>query len=438
MCKHIFIGMIFIAALGSSPLRAQDSTQTKQPQKWSLKECLDYARQNNITLNTLRLTSASNEQSLIQSKAAKTPNLSGSVSKSLSHYQSGGGLSAGSSYGVSSSVTLYNGNYLNNDIKEKQLSLQIAKLNILSSENDITLQITQAYLNILLAKENIVYLQDVLTTIHAQVEQGQQRLKAGTIAQKDLLELQATEATDKYNLVSAQNTQRQYLINLKQILQLPFDSSFDVVYTSVSNESLVITPLGDAQRTALQNRPEVKSSALSVDIEQIGIEKAKAGLRPTVSLGGSVNTSYAKGSGSTYFPQLGDNFYQQLGVTLSIPFLDKKVTKTNVEKAKIATAQAKLSLQNTKTTLSQSVEQAYINVLNAESQFTAAKEQLKYTQESYRIAGEQLRIGTYNTVEFLQQKNLYVQALQTYVQSKYSTVLYNKIYNFYIGIPVTQ
>jgi Outer membrane protein len=437
MCKHIFIGtVILIAAIGPLRLQAQDSTQTKPVQQWSLKGCLDYARQNNITLNTLRLTSASSEQSLIQAKAAKTPSLSGTVSQSLANYKSG--LSAGSSYGVSSSVTLYNGNYLNNDIKEKQLSLQIANLNILSSENDITLQITQAYLNILLAKENIVYLQDVVNTIHAQVEQGQQRVKAGTIAEKDLLELQATEATDKYNLVSAQNTQRQYLINLKQILQLPFDSTFDIIYTTVSNDNLVITPLEEAQRLALQNRPEIKSSALNVDIGQIGIEKAKTGLKPTLSLGGSINTSYAKSPGSTYFTQLGDNFYQQLGVTLSIPIIDKKVTKTNVEKAKIATAQAKLSLQNTQTTLSQTVEQAYINVLNAQSQYTAANEQLRYAKESYRIAGEQLKIGTYNTVEFLQQKNQYVQSLQTYIQSKYSTILYNKIYNFYIGIPVTQ
>lgn len=437
MVKHVLIGLIFVTTLYSLPLSAQDSIQTKQSQKWSLKECLDYAKQNNITLNTLRLTSASNEQSLIQAKAAKTPNLSGSASQSLSNYQSGG-ISAASSYGVSSSVTLYNGNYLNNDIKEKQLSLQIANLNILSSENDITLQITQAYLNILLAKENIIYLQDVVSTIHAQVEQGQQRLKAGTIAQKDLLELQATEATDKYNLVATQNTQRQYLINLKQLLQLPFDSTFDIIYTPVSNDAPVLTPLAEAQQMALQNRPEVKSSRLNVDIEQIGIEKAKAGLKPTISLGGSVGSSYTKSPGYSYFPQLGDNFYQQLGVTLSIPIIDKKVTKTNVEMAKIATAQAKLSLQNTKTTLSQTVEQAYINVLNAESQYAAAKEQLNYTQESYRIAGEQLKIGTYNTVDFLQQKNQYVQALQTYIQSKYSTALYNKIYNFYIGTPVTQ
>jgi outer membrane protein len=436
MLRKLIFGMIFIIGCSDNFLLAQDSSNKAIPQQWSLQNCLDYAKQNNITLNSLKLTAKSSEQDLIQSKAAKTPNLTGSVSQSLTNYKSG--LNPSSGYGVNSSVTLYNGNYLNNDIKEKQLSLQVASLNVLSSENDITLQITQAYLNILLAKENIAYLQDLVTTVEAQVTQGKQRFNAGTIAQKDLLELQATLATDKYSLVTAENTKRQYILNLKQILQLPTDASFDITNADSFNEKIIITPLSEVEQTALQNRPEVKSGALSVEIAQVAIEKAKAGLRPTLSLGGSLYTNYSKDPSYQYFNQIGNNFYQQLGVTLSVPFLDRKTTKTNVARAQIQTSQAKLSLQSTKTVLSQSIEQAYINVLNAQSQFTAAEEQLNYTKESYRIANEQLKIGTYNIVELLQQKNLYVQALQSYVQAKYAAVLYNKIYNFYSGIPVTQ
>jgi outer membrane protein len=429
MIQRFILGMIFLTGLCRPPLLAQDSGNRVLPQLWNLQTCLDYAKQNNIT-------SKSGEQDLIQSKAAKTPNLTGSVSQSLTNYNSG--FNPASSYGVSSSVTLYNGNYLNNDIKEKQLSLQVANLNILSSENDITLQLTQAYLNILLAKENIVYLQDLVSTIQAQVIQGQQRFDAGTIAQKDLLELLSTQASDKYNLVSAENTKRQDILTLKQLLQLPSETVFDITSEDSLAEKILVTPLSEAQQIALQNRPEVKSSVLGVQVAQIEIEKAKAGLRPTLSLGGSLYTSYSKDPAYKYFTQLNNNFYQQLGATLSIPILDRKVTKTNIVKAQIETDQAKLTLQNTKTTLSQSIEQAYINVLNAQSQYSAAGEQLKYTKESYRIANEELKIGTYNTVDFLQQKNLYVQALQSFIQAKYSAVLYNKIYNFYIGIPVTQ
>jgi outer membrane protein len=108
----------------------------------------------------------------------------------------------------------------------------------------------------------------------------------------------------------------------------------------------------------------------------------------------------------------------------------------NEEKSKLEVGQAELTLRNTRTVLSQAIEQAYINVENAQSQYDAALEQLRYTQESYRIANEQLKIGAANTVEVLQQKNLYVQALQAYIQAKYSSALYIRIYDFYRGIPV--
>jgi outer membrane protein len=149
-------------------------------------------------------------------------------------------------------------------------------------------------------------------------------------------------------------------------------------------------------------------------------------------------TNYSKDPAYKYFPQLNNNFYQQLGLTLSIPILDRKVTRTNVARAQIQTQQAKLNLQNTKLVLTQAIQQAYLNVQNAQSQYSAAEEQLSYTQEAYRIANEQLKIGVYNTVEYLQQKNLYIQALQSYIQAKYANELYTRIYNFYIGIPVTQ
>jgi len=434
MSRHYISVFMLFNLLWAGALMAQDSTKVVT-QSWTLQNCLDYAKQNNITLNSLRLTSKSSAQDLIQSKAAKTPNLTGSVSQSLTNYNYGALPSSG--YGVSSSVTLYNGHYLTNDIKEKQLAIQVADLNLLSSENDITLQITQAYLNILLARENIVYLQDLVTTTQAEVTQGQQQYDAGTIALKDLMELKATLATDKYNLVNAENTKRQYILALKQILELPSGTAFDITKTDSVSDTIQVIPLKDALYTALQNRPEVKSSALSVEESIFEIEKAKAGLRPLLSLGGSVSTSYLKEPGYSYGYQLNSNFNQMLGLTLSIPILDRKVTQTNVAKAKIQTDQAKLTLQNTKMQLSQSVEQAYLNVVNAQSQLSAAQEQLLYSKEAYRIANEQLKIGTYNIVDFLQQKNIYIQAQQSYIQAKYATALYDKVYNFYTGIPVT-
>jgi len=434
MQKKIFIPLLYFFAFCFS-----SKAQSQVPQNgdvWDLQKCLAYATVNNITINSLRLSQQTSEQDVVLSKAAKYPNLYATASQSLAHTTTG--WSPASGYGISSDVMLFNGGYYNNDIKQKQLSLQSAGLDVAIQENDITLQITEAYYNIALAQENIVYVKDLVATSEAQVKQGQQRFAAGSIAQKDLLQLQAVLANDEYNLVTAQNAEQQYLLTLKQILQLPTGQSLQITTPDTLSATASVTPLADVQQTALASRPEITNADLGIQIADVNLAKARVGLKPTISLGGIMNTNYANSSNYTYTKTLNNNFYQQVGVSLSIPIFDRKVTQTNVAKAKINIAQANLNLNNAKITLMQQIEQAYLNVINTQSQYRAAEEQLRYTQEAFRIANEQLRIGSYNIVDFLQQRNLYVQALQAYVQSKYSTALYSKIYNFYNGTPVTQ
>jgi outer membrane protein len=414
------------------------------PAQWTIQQCFDYALKNNIQLNSLRLSKMSSDQDLLLSRAAKLPNLTGSVSQDLNGGKSITATGNSSyrvnttgNYGVNSNVTLFQGGYLNNDIKQKNLLTQVAGLNIAQQVNDITVLITQAYLNILLAKENIVYVQDVVATSEAQVKQGQQQYDVGSIALIGLVQLKAQLSNDRYLLVTAENQHRQNKLVLKQLLQLPSSYNFEIQEPDTLITNTRLYALQEVQDSALANRPEVKSSELGIQVSNLDLAKARAGYLPTLTAGGALGSSYVSGgAGSTYFKQMDDNFYQQIGLTLSVPIFTRRVVKTNVEKAKIEVDQSKLVLQDTKTNLTQTIEQSYINVLNAQSQYDAAVEQLKYSQEGYRIASEQLKVGAANIVVFLQQKNLYIQALQSYIQAKYNAALNIRIYDFYRGIPV--
>ena len=134
--------------------------------------------------------------------------------------------------------------------------------------------------------------------------------------------------------------------------------------------------------------------------------------------------------------QLDNSFYQQIGLSLSVPIFTRRVVRTNVEKARIQVQQAQLDQKNIKNNLSLQVEQAYVNVVNAQGQYDAAVEQLTATKESYRIANEQLKVGAVTTVDYLIQKNLYTQAYQQYIQAKYNAALTVRIYDFYRGVPI--
>jgi len=315
--------------------------------------------------------------------------------------------------------------------------LESAQLNVQAAQNDITLQITQAYLNILLQKENIAYLQELVNSSESQLTLGKQRFDAGSLSRKDYLQLEATLANDKYNLTTAINAHRTNLVNLKQILQLPSSVTFDIVQPDTLVTNQAVTSLPEAENAAVNSRPEVKVGELNVKSAEVGLEKSRAGRLPVISLGAGLSSGYSDNNDLKYFNQVNNNFYQRIGATVSIPIFANRVNKSNIERSKIQIEQAKLSLQGTKTTLDQAVEQAYIAVLNSQAQLEAAESSWKTNQESFHITNEQMRLGAFNTIDLLTQKNLYVQALQAYVQAKYNTILNKKIYEFYTGVPVT-
>ncbi len=346
--------IICFCLLNTLPGFSQNNTN-HLPETWSLEDCVEYARQNNIQVNSLRLTSQTDQQNLLLSKAAIYPNLSGSSTQTFTNTIGSatvqGGANFSGNYAFNSGVTLYNGGYLKNDIKQKNLIVQASQFDVQAMENNITLQIAQDYLNILLAKENIIYLQDLLQTSQAQLKQGQILYDAGNIAKINFIAYQSQVATDNYNLITAQNSERQNTLALKQLLQLPSGYKLNIVQPDTIITASAIANLNEAQNISAAQRPEIKSSRLGVDIANIGLLKAKATGKPFISGLGSLGTGYSNSNTDAYMKQIDYNFYQRLGLSLSVPIFNNRLTKTNVENAKIAIDQAKLNLKNTEMVL---------------------------------------------------------------------------------------
>lgn len=442
--KLLLTGIILSDQLNAQP------NNTAQP--WSLDDCIRYATEHNIQINTLRLDQQTTAQNLEAARGAQLPSLSATVSNTFDHANNnagtnGGGLvnqlTSNGTYSLNAGVTLWNDHYLRNNIQQQSLVNQSAGLSVLQSQNSITLLVAQDYLNILLAKENEKYVTDVVSTSKALVTKGQLLYDAGSIAKKDLLQLQAQLASDQYLLVQTQNTIRQNILALKQLLQLPTETAFDVVMPANTQPDSTIPDLSSVQQWALDNFPDAAIGKLGQDIAALDIAKAKAGFKPVVKANAAVGSGYsavltnAVDPKTGYFNQTGNNFYQNLGVSVSIPIFSNRINKTNVEKANIGLKQAGLNYDNTKLVLLQEVEQAYLNTMNGLQSYTSAQQQLTAVTESYRITNEQFRLGAINTYDLLQQRNLYVQAVQAFTNAKYTALLQEKMYAFYMGKPVT-
>lgn len=428
-------------SLYGKELSAQNYKQEDTIKRWTLQDCIQYATDNNYNINSLKLSKNISDQNYLLAKAAMLPSVNASGSITFNHngtdFNSNDKINSSGSAGVNSAWTLYNGGYLRDDKEQKKIAIQSADLFLKQGENNAALSITQSYLNILLDKENIKYNEDLVKTSEAQLDQAQQEYKVGSLARKDVVQLEAQLAKDQYNLITSQSTERLDILTLKQILLLPSDTAFAIQQPDTLFSLTVLAPLKDVQSAATETMPDIKISQLELQSNQLDLAKAKAGYLPVISLSAGAGTSLGNTANYSMGYSINNNLYQQAGVSVSVPIFSQRINKTKVAIAKINIDQAKLDLKNSEIGLSQTVEKAYINALNSQSQYKSADEQLKYSQESLRISSEELKIGSANMVDYIQQRNLYVQALQSFLQAKYNAAMYLKIYDFYRGTPLT-
>jgi len=443
-----YLKTLFWFTIGiQSYVHAQVSDTIK---KWTLESCFQYALVNNIDINTTRLSELSSAEDVRAAKGSRIPNLYGTLNNYFTNSKtdiSGNGdfvgqvITAGN-YSLNSSLLLWNGNYIGTNIHQKELVGKTFNLMVEQSKNNLVLQITQGYLSVLLAKENLIYVKDLVATSEIRLQQGRQLYDAGSTAKTNVLQLEAQLSSDQYLQIQTENTIRQSILFLKQILQLPTAVSFDTQTPNNLNNNSLAAPLVTVQNYALENFPEIKTGQFNKDISYLSIVKAKASFLPTVTVNALIETAYNDvlhhpiNGNASYFTQTANNLYQQMGITISIPVFSNRINSTNLEKAKIGFRQADFNLTNTKLILSQQVELASLNAVNAKQAYAAANKQLIAVTESYRIMNEEYKLGGVNAFDLLQQKNQYIQAVQAFTQSKYTAILEQKIYDFYNGTKI--
>jgi len=426
-------------------MTGQMVAQTK-PEVWNLKTCLEYARKNNIQIQKAKISTQESIIDLQQSKEALLPNLNAGSSLGLSYGKAQDDAtkdfvntaSLTSNYSLSAGMTLFDGLSSYKTIKQNKLQTKVSEFTAKETENSIIISITQAYLQLLYAKDNLEMAKETAETSKAQLAMSENLLKAEHIARADYSQVKAQYSSDLYNVVTAQNTLETQRLTLKQLLELDIMDNFEINMPTISDDD-VLKPLPsktDVYQTALIVMPEVQSSSLSVDVANLSIEKAKASYLPSLSFSAGLETGNNANSTGTYLDQLSDNIGQSVGLSLSIPIYSRGSTKASVQKAKLSLESAKLDYTNTQKDLLKTIESLYQDAVSAQSNYVAAKEQLVAAEESFRLTEEQYSLGMKNTVELLTEKDSYLQAQQSLLQAKYGAVLSQKLLNFYQNIPI--
>lgn len=431
---------MFALLIAAAPL----ATQAKQ---WSLKDCIDYALANNISLQKTQLTKASAQEDYLQSKAALLPSLNASTSQSVNYTPwvasgiSSDGFSRASidkvyyngTYSVAGNYTIWNGNKNKNQVKLNKLVAEAAELDSATQAVKLQEQIATLYVQILYSTEAIKVNQESYASSLQNEERGKEMVKIGKMSQADLAQLTAQRAQDEYNIVQAESNVKDYKRQLKELLQITSDEAFDINMPNTTDAMALdaIPALNGVYTAALENRPEFKTFQNQLAQNDLTIQIAKAGKLPTISANAGVSTSSTSMNNKAWGTQLKTNFNMGGGISISVPLFDNRSTKTQVNKALIQRESIQLDLKNQQTQLYSTIEKYWLQASTNQSQFKAAKVSSESAQTSYDLLSEQFKLGLKNIVELRTGKDNLLKAKQNELQAKYMTILNLNILKFY-------
>jgi outer membrane protein len=409
-----------------------------KPAKWDLSACIDYALKNNIQIQKAKISQESNLINTQQAKAQLLPNLSASINQNAGYSPAGSLGTYTGNYGISSSMILFDGGKTLKSIEQQKLMEETGKYSIIASEKSIQTYILQIYAKILYANEAVKVYEETVKTSEYQFNRGKDLLKAGSISQSELAQLQSQLSSDKYQLVVAQNTYSSALLELKQLLELNQGESIDIAIPELTNVN-ILQPIGSLQtiyETALNVMPEIKSANVGIQVSELTTSKAKAAFLPKINLNGSATTGHTSISSDNLGSQLNNGFNAGVGVSVSIPIFTNRENKSTLEKARLNEKTVKLEKLDTEKSLLKEIESVYQDALSAQSQYVAAVEKVKALQTSYNLIEQQYNLGMKNTLELLTEKNNLLSATQSMMQAKYLSIMDIQILNLYQDIPV--
>lgn len=407
--------------------------------KWTLKECIDYAIENNVTLKQVKLKAKSAQEDVKQSRAALLPTVTASTNQGVGYSpfdESGADKTYYSgSYNVNAQWTVWNGGQNTNALKINKLTAEQSELSVDETSNDIQETVTKLFVQILYMTEAIEVNRQSLETSKKNEERGRTMVEVGKMSKADLAQLTAQRVASEYAIVESETQLSKYKQQLKNELELLDQREFDIAIPTTSDQQALvdIPAMLSVYQAALMQRPEVKNAQLGVESSKLQLKSARAGHLPTVTMSGSASTSTNSMSDVTWGQQMKRGLGLTGSVIVSVPIIDGRKAKTSIRKAKIAEEQAVLSFQNEEDNLYYTIEGLWLDAVNNQQKFISASASVDSEQASYDLLQEQFNLGLKNIVELLSGKDKLLTALQNKLQSKYMTILNIQLLKFYEG-----
>ena len=430
MKQKLILTLLFVSLF----LKAQDKKETYS---FTLQQAIDHAIANNYTAINAKRDIDAAKQKKWETTASGLPQITSNLQYlnnldfqvqgvSGNAFNPGGDpneistIAFGTKHSANASATLnqliFDGSYI--------VGLQSAKVYLQISQNakektdlEIKEMVTNAYGNVLLARESVLILEKNKTTLEKTLFETNETFKNGLTEEENVEQLQITLTQLKSSLSNAQK-RAEIALNLLKI-SMGIDINNDVTLTeklddlALKNVDLAVL----SEEFNSQNSIDYKIQLNNEESKRLLLKLERYRALPTV--GAQLN--YGANTFSNEFDIISTQQkwynYSNFGVNVSLPIFSSFRDRARTQQAKIAFEQAKTQLTETEQRLKLQFQQAKTDYEYSIEQYSASKSNLKLAE---RIEGKQqikFKEGLSTSFEFTEaQRQLYT-AQQNYLQA---------------------
>ncbi len=474
MRRVLLLSIVFFSLLTTS--YGQDA------KKWTLKECVDIALENNLSIKRSFFNVETFKANMLQAKGGFLPtlNLGGSYGQNYGRAlnpvtnQFADRNSNAINVQGTGALTIFNGLRIQNTFRQNQRDVLASNYDLQKAKNDVILSVVTSFTNVIFNQELFENANYQLKSSQQVLDRIKKQVEAGSLAMTNQLNQEAQVATNEVNSINQENALNLSVLQLKQSMQIPASETLQVEIPDLQLEDLILDQNAEAvYKIALEAMPEIKSARLKVESANLALKANKGSFYPRLSFNTSVQSNYSSLSNAPRFQQdpsaplvigitpvaitqgneyvysisqskliassygqldqLHDNLYKSLSLQLTIPILNGFQTRANVMRALITKEVADITVKDTQNTLRQSIETAYNDALAASRSYNANIRQVNAQQEAYRMNKQRFEVGALNIIDYQVSENDLFRAKSDLTRAKYNFIFKKKILDFYQG-----
>nr|CBA33768.1 hypothetical protein Csp_B20700 [Curvibacter putative symbiont of Hydra magnipapillata] len=299
-------------------------------------------------------------------------------------------------------------------------SVEAAKAQLLASEQDLIVRVSQAYFDVLASTDSLTFVKAQKAAVAEQLASAKRNFEVGTSTITDTREAQA-----RFDLVVAQELAAENDLRVKSIALNQL--------VGVSNASpkplaapIVLAPVEPADPEAWVQQSEDQHPALAqlkvaLEVAKLETAKAEAGHKPTLDLTGSYSAVNNNGT-STAVADSRVNV-ATIGVSFNLPVFAGFATQNRIKETLALEEKARTDLEASRRTIAQATRTAYFGVQSGQAQVKAYEAAEASSQSALDANKLGYQVGVRINIDVLNSQSQLYSTKATLAKARYDVLV---------------